>query len=153
MTRSHSVLSEATGQDRKIINKTGHIALVKPTRCIISFSSLLNITLHVSGGLSVHHQGSKTVHTASGTCHTYSFVDYLLAGTRWNCDVQSWTPDDGRQDRPKHVEWYSINWKKNVHLVGFTTEINHDARSHEHQKPDMFWFLLKSIYSICLLTL
>jgi len=26
-----------------------------------------NNTLHVSGGLSVHHQESKTVHTASGT--------------------------------------------------------------------------------------
>ena len=25
--------------------------------------------------------------------------------------VQSWTPDDGRRDRPKHVEWYSINSK------------------------------------------
>jgi hypothetical protein len=25
-------------------------------------------TLHVSDGLSVHHQESKTVHTASGTC-------------------------------------------------------------------------------------
>jgi hypothetical protein len=23
--------------------------------------------------------------------------------------VQSWTPDDGRKDRPKHVEWYSVN--------------------------------------------
>jgi hypothetical protein len=36
--------------------------------------------------------------------------------------VQSWTPDDGRKDRPKHVEWYSIN-SKIVHLVGFTIEI------------------------------
>jgi hypothetical protein len=26
--------------------------------------------LYVSDGLSVHHQESKTVHTASGTCHT-----------------------------------------------------------------------------------
>jgi len=26
--------------------------------------------------------------------------------------VQFWTPDDGRKDRPKHVEWYSINSKK-----------------------------------------
>ena len=34
-------------------------------------------TLHVSGGLSVHHKESKTVHTASGVCH---------------------------KDRPKHVE-------------------------------------------------
>jgi len=25
--------------------------------------------------------------------------------------VQSWTPDDGRKDRPKHVEWYLINSK------------------------------------------
>jgi len=31
-----------------------------------NFSSLLNITLHVSDGLSVHHQESKIVHTASG---------------------------------------------------------------------------------------
>jgi hypothetical protein len=37
-----------------------------------SFSSLLNITLHVSDGFSVHHQESKTVHTASGICHTGS---------------------------------------------------------------------------------
>jgi len=25
--------------------------------------------------------------------------------------VQSWTPDDGRKDRPKHVESYSTNSK------------------------------------------
>ena len=36
--------------------------------------------------------------------------------------VQSWTPYDGRKDRPKHVEWYSIN-SKIVHLVGSTIEI------------------------------
>jgi len=36
--------------------------------------------------------------------------------------VQSWTPDDGRKDHPKHVEWYSVNLKI-VHLVGFTVEI------------------------------
>jgi len=35
-----------------------------------NFSSLLNITLHVADGLSVHHQESKTVHTASGIRHT-----------------------------------------------------------------------------------
>ena len=27
-------------------------------------------TLHVSEGLSVHHQESKTIHTASGVCQT-----------------------------------------------------------------------------------
>ena len=25
--------------------------------------------------------------------------------------VESWTPDDGRKDHPKYVEWYSINSK------------------------------------------
>jgi hypothetical protein len=35
--------------------------------------------------------------------------------------VQSWTPDDGRKDRPKHVEGYSVS-SKIVHLVGFTIE-------------------------------
>jgi len=32
------------------------------------------MTLHVSDGLSVHHQKSKTVHTASGICHTVSLT-------------------------------------------------------------------------------
>jgi len=32
--------------------------------------------------------------------------------------VQSWTPDDGRKDRLKHVEWYSVN-SKIAHLVVF----------------------------------
>jgi len=36
--------------------------------------------------------------------------------------VQFWTPDDGRKDRPKHVEWYSVK-SKIVHLIGFTIEI------------------------------
>jgi len=31
-----------------------------------------NKTLHVSDGLSIHHQESRTVHTASGICHTGS---------------------------------------------------------------------------------
>ena len=44
--------------------------------------------------------------------------------------VQSWTPDDGRKDRPKRVEWFSIN-AKIVHLVGFAIELYQDARSHK----------------------
>jgi hypothetical protein len=49
--------------------------------------------------------------------------------------VQSSTPDDGWKDRSKHVEWYSIN-SKIVHLVGFSIEIYHHARSHERQ---IYW--------------
>ena len=49
---------------------------------ILFFSS----TLHVSDGLSVHHQESKAVHAASGICQTDS-ADCLLAGTRWNISL------------------------------------------------------------------
>jgi len=40
-------------------------------------------TLHVSDGLSVHHQESKTVHTASDICQTDS-IDCLLASSQQN---------------------------------------------------------------------
>jgi len=49
--------------------------------------------------------------------------------------VQSWTPDDGRKDRPKHAEWYSIGLKI-VHLVGFTmdTQVRYIALKHEYSR-------------------
>ena len=42
-----------------------------------NFSSLLNITLHVSDGLSVHHQEFKTVHTTSGVCMCVCVYIYI----------------------------------------------------------------------------
>ena len=63
----------------------------------IKFIIFCNDTLHVSDGLSVHHQDFKTVHTATGVCQT----DTAL------CLLASRTPDDGRKDRPKHVECHS----------------------------------------------
>ena len=45
--------------------------------------------------------------------------------------VQSWTPDNWWKDRPKHVEWYSVNSKncasswfcyRKIHWVGFHKE-------------------------------
>jgi hypothetical protein len=45
-------------------------ALPQKNQLDTKFSSFLNITLHVSDGLSVHHQEFKTVHTTSGICHT-----------------------------------------------------------------------------------
>jgi len=33
--------------------------------------------------------------------------------------VQSWTPDDGRKDRPKHVEWFLISKFRRVLYVFF----------------------------------
>jgi len=47
----------------------------------IKFILYWNDTLHVSGGLSVHHQEFKTVHTATGICQADTAVCFL-AGTR-----------------------------------------------------------------------
>jgi len=49
----------------------------------LKFTSFWNNTLHVSDGVSVHHQEFKTVHTATVTCQTDT-VACLLSGTRWN---------------------------------------------------------------------
>jgi len=38
-----------------------------------------NDTLHVSDGLSVHHQEFKTVHTATGICQTHTAVCLLAS--------------------------------------------------------------------------
>ena len=40
-----------------------------------------NDTLHVSGGLSFHHQEFKTVHTATGICQTDT-ADCLLSSSQ-----------------------------------------------------------------------
>ena len=93
-------------------------------------------TLHVSDGISVHHQDFKTLRTATGICQTDT-ADCLLERTTANKEqylfdtclllyVQSRTPDDGRKGRSKHVECYSkLNkFETLVHLVRFTIEIN-----------------------------
>ena len=48
----------------------------------IKFILFWNDPLHVSEGLSVHHQEFKTVHTKAGICQTDTAV-CLLAGTRF----------------------------------------------------------------------
>jgi len=50
---------------------------------LLKFILFWNKTLHVSDGLSVHHQEFKTVLTASSVCQTDSDT-WLLAGTRRN---------------------------------------------------------------------
>ena len=65
----------------------------------------IGVTLHISDGLSVHHQGLKTVHTATDICQTDN-ADYSRHYLLDKCllqYVQSLTPDDGRKDRPKYV--------------------------------------------------
>jgi hypothetical protein len=47
------------------------------------------------------------------------------------------TPGNHPEENIQHVECYSIT-SKIVHLVGFTTEIYHDARSHKRQISALF---------------
>jgi hypothetical protein len=62
---------------------------VKPTRCTNVSNLFWNDAIHVSDGLSVHHQEFKTVHTATDICQTDTAV-CLLAGTRRNIGASSW---------------------------------------------------------------
>ena len=45
----------------------------------VKFILFWNDTLHVSNGLSVHHQEFKTVHTETGICQTHTAVCLLQA--------------------------------------------------------------------------
>jgi len=97
----------------------GLISIAKPTRCTF-FRVFFNITLHFSDGPSIHYQEFKTVHTASGICHIGSLTSsghemelHLVPASMQSTNlydihlmlyVLSWSPDDGRRDRPKHVE-------------------------------------------------
>ena len=55
----------------------------------IKFILFWNDTLHVSCGLSIHHQEFKTVHTATGICQPNTAV-CLLAGTHKQADSSIW---------------------------------------------------------------
>jgi len=48
-------------------------------QCIKFYFIFGNDTLHVSDGLSVHHQDFKTVHTATGVCETDTAVCLLAS--------------------------------------------------------------------------
>ena len=57
--------------------------MVKPARCTtVSNLFYWSKILHVSDGLSVHHQEFKSVHTATGICQTDT-ADRLLASNYW----------------------------------------------------------------------
>ena len=83
--------------------------------------------IEVSWLLASGHEMKISFHLVPASKQSTNLYDIYLM-----LYVQSWTPDDGRKDRPKHVERYLIN-SKIVHLVGFTTEIYDDARPHERQ--------------------
>ena len=85
----------------------------------IKFILFQNDTLHVLDGFSVHHQEFKTTYsnqTDNAVCLLANRQQYLF-DIRLLLYVQSRTPDDGRKDCPKHIEFHSKNkFEKLVHL-------------------------------------
>jgi hypothetical protein len=53
---------------------------------IINFILFCSSTLHVSDGLSVHHQESKTIHTASGICKTDFAPFHLVPASKQSAE-------------------------------------------------------------------
>jgi len=53
----------------------------------IKFILFWNDTLHVSDGLSVHHQEFKTVHTATGICQTANRQQYLFDSCMYSLEL------------------------------------------------------------------
>jgi len=112
------------------------------------------MTLHVSDGLSVHHQDLKTVHTAIGICQTDNCC-LLASGYEMEMANQFHLASCSKQtavsvwqmrvavctvfnswwwtERPSETCRVSFQNKFDalVHLVGFTIEIYHDARPYE----------------------
>jgi len=64
------------------------ISIVKTNKMHPSIKFILfwNDTLHVSDGLSVHHQEFKTIHTATGICRTNTAVCLLASRQQYLYD-------------------------------------------------------------------
>ena len=67
-----------------------------------------------------------------------SWVHYTTS-----CNTQSNEPEDGRDQRPKHVELIGINKPLLLHLVGVYIIYIYDARSNKHQR--LFSFLRHTV--------
>ena len=87
----------------------------------INFISFWNDTLHVSDGLSVHHQEFKTVHTATGICQTDtadclltdSSICLVAVSTVLNC--WWWT------ERPS--ETCRVSFQNKINLIRTATDV------------------------------
>ena len=72
----------------------------------IKFILFWNDTLHVSDGLSVHHQQFKTVHTATGICQTDTAVCLIASRQKYLFDSCMYSLEllmmDGKTVRNMH---------------------------------------------------
>jgi hypothetical protein len=91
-----------------------YISIAKSTRCTIFRVYWISLymfrtvfpSIIRSSRLYIEYQMENLVPASMKSTNLYDI--YLI---RY---VHSLTPDDGRKDRPKHVEWYSINSKNST---------------------------------------
>ena len=74
----------------------------------IKFILFWNDTLHVSDGVSVHHQQFKTVHTARGICQTDTAVCLLASRQQYLFDSCMYSPELLMMDGKTVRNMYSV---------------------------------------------
>ena len=92
-----------------------YISIVKPSRCTIfrvywislcMFRTVFSSIIRSSRLYIQHRVYVIQVRWLPASGKSTNLYDIYLM-----LYVHSWTPDDGRKDRPKHAEWYWINSK------------------------------------------
>jgi len=113
---------------QSIIICTKYISIVKPSRCTIFLVYWISLymfrkvfpSMIMNSRLYIQHQVDviqvSWLHASGHEMEQFHLVPASMESTKlYNIYlmlyVGSWIPDDGRKDRPKHVEWYSINFK------------------------------------------
>jgi len=95
------------------------VSIVKPTRCTCVSNLFLfwNDTLHVSDGLSVHHQEFKTVHTATGICQTDTAVCKHTAVSVWHMPVAVCTVLNSWWWTERPSETCRVSFQNKIYLI------------------------------------
>jgi hypothetical protein len=130
------IVEDQEGSDRHLVLRhCPRISVVKPSRrAIFQFieyhSTCFGRSFRPSSGVQDCTHSIRYMSYRLVDCLAAELQFHLVPASKQSTNlydihlmlyVQSRTPDDGRKDPPKHVEWYSVN-SKIVHLIAFTIE-------------------------------
>ena len=117
---------------------TTFLQYYQPDAQYLKFILFWNNTLHVSGGLSVHHQKSKTVHIASGICHTGSVAACQQAATEpvWYATVctglDSWWWTERPSETCRVLPWLISNLMHKILIYLYIIHLLKSSTCFEH---------------------
>jgi len=104
--------------------KHSYIHMVQPTRCAFYLKLFILVKRSTCFGRSFRpSSGAQNFVYSNGICQTAAAV----AAAVWHIPLlytKFWAPDDGRKDRPKHVERFTRinNWDKRCILLAVLYE-------------------------------